>query len=176
VQLTLPYYRAIVWLQSYTFSPAKVSTALALSPTSPAPSCYATDSYAVAGLLVACLITVSNTNTTSHECSRQSALARRTSSMQRAYDPACNRGPASNRDPACIRDPASISTFHFYPRLVSEARLVTGTRLLTEVLRYVVCMCLSLCSNNKSRKNINILHKQIVSTNSNKVTNIVNNS
>jgi len=36
-----------------------------------------------------------------------------------------------------IRDPASISTNCFNPRPVCTAQLITGTLLLSEVLRYV---------------------------------------
>jgi len=46
--------------------------------------------------------------------------------------------PACTRDPAYNRDPASIGTIHLNPRPVSGARLVYGTRLLSEVLRYAL--------------------------------------
>ena len=48
------------------------------------------------------------------------------------------QSPACIRDLAFIRDPASISTIYLDPRLVSGTRRLCGTRLLSEVLRYVV--------------------------------------
>jgi len=54
--------------------------------------------------------------------------------------------PACMRDPACNRGPASIGTSESDPRPVCGAWRLSGAQLLSEVLRYIKTLLLSVLS------------------------------